>query len=198
MSRRIVMFLVTIATILHVSAVSAQQVYGINTQDVDVTVLSFDDDGSPSGLSWEVYSPLATTFVAPFDCQIIAYQLYWEGNTSEDVRLEVQLFADNSTYGHSPSGQSLFVITDTIQSQTNSGWRWIDVRQANIVLEAGEVFHPAWSYSTQTRQVDFGTGLDTPSSQASGSCWYTSEDGQWMDASDAWTHMVRVVVVPVQ
>ena len=198
MSHRIHIWLLALATVLHVSAASAQQLHEINTDDLDVTVLSFDDDGSPNGLSWEVYSPLATTFVAPFDCQIIAYQLYWEGNTSEDVRLEVQLFADNSAYGNSPSGESLFVITDTIQSRTNSGWRWIDVRQANVTLQAGEVFHPAWSYSTQTRQVDFGTGLDTSSNQTSGSCWYTSEDGQWMDASDSWTHMVRVVVIPVQ
>lgn len=195
MSRQISICLIAIA-VFQTSVATAQQLSELTPTVPDATVLSSGDDSSANGLSWEVYSPLATTFVAPFDCQIIAYHLYWEGNTANGVQVEALLFGDNDTYGHSPSGESRFVITDTLQSP--SGWFGIDVRQANIVLEAGEVFHPAWSYSTQTRQVEFGTGLDSPSNQASGSCWYTSEDGQWMDASSDWTHMVRVVIVPVE
>lgn len=149
------------------------------------------DDGSPilNEILDASATPFATTFVAPADCQLITYRIFWKNQLGDGDNVDVvcRLYADDSG---EPTGNSIFFVdANTGTSTPDMTWFEIDVSGEGIMLTEGEVFHPGWSYYGGGPFL--GSYLDTP--KATGSCW-TSQGSPWLNRDQEYTHMMRVVV----
>lgn len=150
----------------------------------------FWDDGVPlEGIIFDAgATPFATTFVAPADCQLITYRIFWKNEQGQGTNKDVscRLYADDNG---EPTGDTIFFVDGNTGNIPDRTWFEVDVSNENIMLSEGEVFHPGWVYYGWG--PFHGSMLDTP--KGSGTCWIT-ESGDWADYDQEYTHMMRVVV----
>lgn len=149
----------------------------------------FWDDGTPITTIFDAaVTPFATTFVAPADCQLMTYRIFWRNMDGSGANVDVtcRLYADD---GGVPTGDAIFFVDGNTGAIPDNTWFEVDVSGEGIMLTEGEVFHPGWSYIGWGPFM--GSQLDTP--KASGSCFIT-EGGVWVDKDQDYTHMMRAVV----
>jgi len=146
------------------------------------------DDGTPITSIFDAgVTPFATTFVAPADCQLMTYRMFWRNMDGSGANIDVtcRLYADDNG---DPTGDTIFFVDGNTGDITDNTWFEVDVSSQNIMLTEGEVFHPGWSYVGWGPFM--GSQLDTP--KGSGSC-FIYQNG-WEDRDQEYSHMMRVVV----
>jgi hypothetical protein len=133
-----------------------------------------------------MYAPLATTFVAPADCRLKGFRLFWRGGSEVDI--EFRLYKNNVELDSpTPVGEPVFSVVVNAGGANNE-WIYINLSDENIKLEGGQIFHPACSYPEGPYGLLMG-----PPTHGSYSCWYT-DNGKWKDSSRNYTYLFRVVV----
>ncbi|MCP4228556.1 MAG: hypothetical protein GY771_00205 [bacterium] len=150
------------------------------------TELFWDGGETASWQASGIYTPFATTFVAPADCRLKGFRIFWQGGSEVDI--EFRLYKNNVELDSpTPVGKPIFSVVKN-SGDANNEWMYINLSDENIKLEGGQVFHPACSYP----EGPYGLGMEPPT-YGSYSCWYTN-DGGWKDSSQNYTYMFRVVV----
>jgi hypothetical protein len=194
--------LLLLVLVLSIGAAAQQQLQ--RTDANNRTILHWvEPDAGADYYSWVYYSPLATSFTAPFDCRLVGYRVYWNaaavGDDDGEIPFQALLYADDDGR---PTGGTLLSRYTSIPAET--GWHEVSLADDGVSLEAGEVFHPAWVYGEYDERQELvdpgaGTGLTLINYPGSGACWYTDDpqgSASWENSDHNYCHLVEAIIEP--